>query len=81
MTLEVFNHLKAHKETAYFIAEIGETICANTICTRCPLSLEVRLDHDGITSGCACALLCTENMSDSDKEIARTVAQIMQLFN
>lgn len=81
MTTEVFQHLKAHKETAGFIAEIGAIICKRTICTKCPMVLDVKLDNDGITSGCACALLCVENMSQHDKEIAKTVTAIIDLFN
>ena len=81
MTLDVFNHLKAHKETAGFIAEIGEIICNKKTCKQCPMAFDARLDSNGITSGCACALLCTENMSQEDLEIAKIIAGLIQFFN
>ena len=79
MTTEVFNHLKAHKETAEFITAIGAIICHSTICTKCPMVLDVELGIDGITSGCACALLCVEHLPEQDKEIVKTVIDLIGL--
>lgn len=81
MTLEVFNHLKAHEKTANFIAEIGAIICGEKTCKTCPMALEAKLEANGFTSGCACALLCTETMSQHDLEIVKVVMDVLDLFN
>lgn len=81
MTLEVFNHLKAHEKTANFITEIGAIICEERTCKTCPMALEAKLEANGVTSGCACALLGTETMSQHDLEILKVALDALDLFN
>lgn len=82
MTVEVFNHLKANKETAKFFAtEIGPIICDGNTCKSCPMAFDVKLEANGITTGCAMGLLCTELMSPLELEIVKATTAIIDLFN
>lgn len=81
MTLEVFNHLKSHKETADFISKIGFDICDKTTCDKCPMVLDAKLSSKGITSTCACALIDIESMNESDIEMVKVIERLLDLFN